>query len=313
MFHDFLTAFKHSFTQSGVEHINSTHSLIHFRTVDKNIEFKTFQATWQLLPNIDFLYPWKDTEGIFSVFPLSIWMREYYWFPILTCIFYYFSVFGIQWAMKSREPFDLKIPLFLWNMSLSVFSTIGFIRTFPHLIMVIYNYSVYESMCMNVGNNFYSSEIGLWSVLFVLSKFPELIDTIFIVLRKKPLIFLHWYHHITVLLYCWQACATQSSVSLYFIAMNFFVHSIMYLYYAIQPFNYWPRWIPSWLITLLQTSQMVVGTSVCIISLLYKLIGRPCSFTNAAIYTGFAMYFSYFILFYQLLQKSLSKKRMKSE
>jgi elongation of very long chain fatty acids protein 6 len=37
------------------------------------------------------------------------------------------------------------------------------------------------------------------------------VDTLFIVLRKKPLIFLHWYHHITVLLFCWHAFATQSS------------------------------------------------------------------------------------------------------
>jgi len=34
---------------------------------------------------------------------------------------------------------------------------------------------------------------GLWVQLFILSKIPELIDTFFIVQRKRPLIFLHWY------------------------------------------------------------------------------------------------------------------------
>jgi hypothetical protein len=33
---------------------------------------------------------------------------------------------------------------------------------------------------------------GFWALMFVLSKVPELGDTIFIVLRKQPLIFLHW-------------------------------------------------------------------------------------------------------------------------
>ena len=36
----------------------------------------------------------------------------------------------------------------------------------------------------------------------MLSKVPETIDTLFIVLRRQPLIFLHWYHHASVLVYC---------------------------------------------------------------------------------------------------------------
>ena len=38
--------------------------------------------------------------------------------------------------------------------------------------------------------------------MFMLSKFPELVDTVLLVLRGRPVPFLHWYHHITVLLYC---------------------------------------------------------------------------------------------------------------
>ena len=53
---------------------------------------------------------------------------------------------------------------------------------------------------------------ALWHVtLCRRRKIPELIDTVFIVLRKKPLIFLHWYHHVTVVLYCWHSFAQRSS------------------------------------------------------------------------------------------------------
>jgi len=40
----------------------------------------------------------------------------------------------------------------------------------------------------------------LW--LFIISKVPETIDTLFIVLRRQQLIFLHWFHHASVLVYC---------------------------------------------------------------------------------------------------------------
>ena len=62
---------------------------------------------------------------------------------------------------------------------------------------------------------------GFWTVAFVLSKPLELFDTVFIVLRKKPLIFLHWYHHVTVLLFCWHSYAHRSPNALWFVAMNY--------------------------------------------------------------------------------------------
>jgi hypothetical protein len=36
---------------------------------------------------------------------------------------------------------------------------------------------------------------GFWVALFTISKLFEYMDTVFVVLRKKPLIFLHWYEH----------------------------------------------------------------------------------------------------------------------
>ncbi|RHY06234.1 hypothetical protein DYB25_001996, partial [Aphanomyces astaci] len=51
--------------------------------------------------------------------------------------------------------------------------------------------------------------------LTVCVQIPELFDTFFVVIRKKPLRFLHWYHHITVLLFCWHAYSVRSSSVIY--------------------------------------------------------------------------------------------------
>ncbi len=72
---------------------------------------------------------------------------------------------------------------------------------------------------------------GYWVTLFIYSKIPELLDTIFMVLRGKPVIFLHWFHHVTVLMYCWHAYHVMIGAGVWFAAMNYSVHSVMYFYF----------------------------------------------------------------------------------
>lgn len=140
---------------------------------------------------------------------------------------------------------------------------------------------------------------GFWTWLFVLSKLPELGDTIFIVLRKQPLIFLHWYHHITVLIYSWFSYSEYTSSARWFIVMNYCVHSVMYSYYALRAMRYKPPRFISMVITSMQLTQMIVG---CTINLwandyLKTAHNSPCHISPLNIKLSIAMYFSYFVLF----------------
>ena len=47
-------------------------------------------------------------------------------------------------------------------------------------------------------------------------RFVPFIKTLYIVLEKKRLIFLHWYHHLTTFLYCWHAYALPFFASFFF-------------------------------------------------------------------------------------------------
>ena len=60
----------------------------------------------------------------------------------------------------------------------------------------------------------------LWVALFIYSKFFELIDTVLLLLASRSVILLHWWHHLTVLLYCWHAYSTRPGTGLWYAAMN---------------------------------------------------------------------------------------------
>mmetsp|Transcript_10816 Transcript_10816/g.19101 ORF Transcript_10816/g.19101 Transcript_10816/m.19101 type:complete len:370 (-) Transcript_10816:78-1187(-) len=260
-----------------------------------------FEGTHQMLPELAKLYHYPE-EHKFDGSPLSLYMATYYWIPIVAVTAYAVLLFTGRALMSCLPAANLKWPLFLWNLTLSAFSWVGVVRIVPHLFGEINKHGLYFSICTPACETYGAGAAGLWSFLFIISKFPELFDTAFIVLRKKPLMFLHWYHHITVLLYCWQSYTTQNAAGIYFIAMNFTVHAIMYGYYALRSINLWPRFIPSWTITLLQLSQMVGGIVICLLTYKYKVKDNlPCSISEVSFNTGVVMYASYFVLFLQIL------------
>jgi hypothetical protein len=57
------------------------------------------------------------------------------------------------------------------------------------------------------------------------------------VLQKKRVIFLGWFHHTTVMLYCWHAFHNCIAPGLWFATMNYLVHSVMYTYYFLMVFQ----------------------------------------------------------------------------
>jgi hypothetical protein len=205
--------------------------------------------------------------------------------------------------MKNSKPFDLRWPLVFWNLFLATFSVIGAIKTVPELLTRISTNTFEESICLNGIDTWGSSVSGLWVMLFCASKIPELLDTVFIVLRKKPLIFLHWYHHVTVLLFCWDAYSSLTASGLYFVAMNYTVHAVMYTYYFGQALRVVPKWFPAYIITIMQILQMIVGTIVCAATWYYKFQPQGCFLTESNMMAGAVMYASYLALFVQFALK----------
>ncbi len=130
-------------------------------------------------------------------------------------------------------------------------------------------------------------------------------DTVFIVLRKRPLIFLHWYHHILTLIYCWDAWAQQIENGGWFAGMNLVIHSIMYSYYAAcaRGVRFSDRTRLG--ITSLQILQMILGTSIVVHNMV------ACNYHPYNAIFALVMYVSYAILFMKLFVDSYVVKRSK--
>ncbi|KIH50033.1 GNS1/SUR4 family protein [Ancylostoma duodenale] len=103
---------------------------------------------------------------------------------------YVVVIFSTKAIMSNFKPFQLTAALNFWNAWLAIFSTIGSFITV----------SLWSQQCRaaltsasytHIGD-YFSGISGWFTFLFVMSKVLELGDTILIVLRKKPLLFLHW-------------------------------------------------------------------------------------------------------------------------
>jgi hypothetical protein len=218
--------------------------------------------------------------------------------------------FGPTWMFVLRKLWAL------WNLLLSVFSIIGVTRTVPYLLTTVQNHGFVYTLCENPINWWgkAGNPCGVWIVLFIFSKFPELLDTVFLVLLKKPVIFLHWFHHLTVLLYCWHALANYTSAGIWFATMNFSVHSVMYGYYFFQIIGVKAVSVFAPFITTVQIVQMIAGMAITYLTAAQHWSGVPwqsegaiggpmnqakamCSIHPANYKMGLAMYSSYFVLF----------------
>ena len=230
--------------------------------------------------------------------PVQKWMSEHWEVPIGCVVVYLLGCYFGKKYMDTVEYKDItntKTALVLWNAFLCTFSFMGALRTVPHQLWLVSNTPFESTICTPPSHEWGVGATGLWVQLFIISKIPELIDTLFVVQRKRPLIFLHWYHHVTVLLYCWHSYATEASQALYFVAMNYSVHAIMYGYYCLMALKIKPP-VPAWTITLAQISQMVVGIFIQVSAMaLYGTEG--CGIHYGNLVAGGLMYGSYFLLF----------------
>lgn len=236
------------------------------------------------------------------------WLQENWNISFYYAFIYLLLVYMATKILDHRGKFHFHHSLVAWNVVLAVFSTLGTVRFLPNFLHFVFEAGINGSVCQRIPPD---GVTRCWLYIFILSKMIELIDTVFVVMRKQKLIFLHWYHHSTVLVYSWYSFKDLSSTGPWFIGMNYFVHSLMYSYYALRSLRVVciPKWI-NMIITSLQISQMAVGLCVNYLALRMKLNGEKCLVSYENIFWSFFMYFTYFVLFFHFFRNAYLKKNL---
>lgn len=239
------------------------------------------------------------------------WFNAYW--PVVPgslCVFYLLIIFVLKRWMDKREAIKPKAPLIVWNTCLAVFSVAGVVKFTPSgLLDELASGGFVHSVCLI--KPFSTQTLTLWMSLFAISKFVEFGDTIFLVLRKAPLTFLHVYHHVTVALYTWHGGTSRSSAGHWFVSMNFAVHSFMYIYFSMKGFGVNIPSVVAKAITSLQLLQFFIGL-VCVAIAAGRLwVGEVCNSAMDFTLFGLVIYGSYLILFLNFFYHRYVKQKPK--
>ncbi|KAF9113718.1 hypothetical protein BGX27_000932 [Mortierella sp. AM989] len=143
-------------------------------------------------------------------------------------ITYFIIIFGGRQIMKTQKAFKLKYFFILHNFLLTIVSGALLLLFIENLTPILARNGLFYSIC---DEGAWTQRLELLYYLNYLVKYWELVDTVFLVLKKKPLEFLHYFHHSMTMVLCFVQLGGHTSVSWVPITLNLTVHVMMYYYY----------------------------------------------------------------------------------
>lgn len=238
--------------------------------------------------------------------------------PMLIIVLLYlaFVVIGPR-VMENRPPMDLKKLIVAYNFVLVGLSGYMCAEFFIVATRLGYSYS-----CQPVDWDYKRDPLNMRMIsvswLFFFSKIVELADTVFFILRKKnnQVSFLHVYHHATMIINWWMAAKYVPIGQSFFIGLvNSFVHTLMYIYYALaalgpemQKYLWWKKYM-----TKLQLIQFVLVVGHTGNNLFIRTdCDFPWLYNTITFYYTWSMMFLFLNFYYQTYisrKRQLTKKR----
>ncbi|KAH7104418.1 GNS1/SUR4 membrane protein [Auriculariales sp. MPI-PUGE-AT-0066] len=186
-----------------------------------------------------------------------------------TIVGYLSVVFGLREIMRTREALKLQFLFQLHNALLSLGSLVLLVLMLEEIVPIWWNNSLFHAIC---NPRAWTPRMEFYYIVNYYFKFWELIDTVFLALKKKPLAFLHVFHHAATALLCYSQLNGKTSVSWVVITLNLTVHVIMYYYYYATAGGrrfWWKKYLTS-----LQIIQFIIDLFVVYFASTSLLLAR---------------------------------------
>lgn len=233
----------------------------------------------------------------------------------LAVILYLSTLFIGREFMKGRKPFKFATLFQIHNLLLSSASGLLLVLMLIEIVPIVFKNGFFYAIC---DKRSWTPRLETYYIVNYLFKYWELADTLFLVVKKKPLAFLHVYHHSATAVLCYTQLHGGTSISWTVITLNLLVHVIMYYYYWATAAGYkiwWKRYV-----TVMQISQFILDLGLVYFGTInhfaYKH-NKPCvgdcAGSEFAALQGCAILSSYLVLFISFYRKTYKKASTKSE
>ncbi|KAI9879329.1 MAG: hypothetical protein M1830_008850 [Pleopsidium flavum] len=261
-------------------------------------------------------YSPQDFRFVDGVTPMSTFTET-----VAVLVAYYIIIFCGREFMKNRPAYKLNGLFMVHNLYLTLISA-GLLALFiEQLLPTVWRHGIFYAICNHKGG--WTNPLVILYYLNYVTKYVELIDTVFLFLKKKPLTFLHTYHHGATALLCYTQLIGLTAVSWVPITLNLMVHVVMYWYYFQSARGvriWWKEWI-----TRLQIGQFIIDLGFVYFASYTYFTSKyfphlpnkgKCAGEEFAAFAGMAILSSYLLLFISFYlatyQKSGRKGRQRS-
>ncbi|KAI0801250.1 GNS1/SUR4 membrane protein [Fomes fomentarius] len=259
------------------------------------------------LPLASLGVPYRLTHYVPGKTPLSTPQEV---FPTLAA--YLVIIFGIQAWRANKPPLKLQFLFRLHNAFLSSGSLLLVALILEEVVPRVYKHGLFYGFC---DVQMWSDRLEFYYMINYYFKYLELIDTVFLAFKKKPLAFLHVFHHSATALLCYAQLNGKTSVQWVPIAINLVVHVIMYYYYYATAGGakiWWKKYL-----TTFQIAQFVIDLFVVYFATYSYYAANyfpslpvlgSCAGTETSAVFGCALLTSYLFLFIQFYIRTYEKQ-----